>query len=75
MPAVGRLTQLEKHYLKEQLSMEQLCLAKCNNYLNQIQDPALKSVIQQTRDVCQSHVNTLSSTLQQAGYNPQQMMS
>jgi len=71
MPPGTRISQPEKFYLQEQLRLEQLCLNKCNLYMNQIQDPALRGVVQQLRDVCQGHVNTITSVLQQSGFQPQ----
>ncbi|ACB85533.1 hypothetical protein [Natranaerobius thermophilus] len=62
-----QLTQKEKLYLQDQLSQEQVCLSKCNNYISQVQDPQVKNTIQQIKRDCEEKVNFLQSYLQRSG--------
>ncbi|OWZ83754.1 hypothetical protein [Natranaerobius trueperi] len=63
-----QLTQKEKLYFQDQLHHEQVCLNKCNTYLNQVQDPQAKNSIQQVQRDCEEKVNFLQNFLQQAGF-------
>ncbi len=68
---IGRgenVSELEKHYLKEQLKHERLCVAKCDNYAVQVQDPALRGLVNQVRDSCQRHADSLTNVLQRHGF-------
>ncbi len=61
MPHLSGVTPTESWYASEALSKEQLCLKKCGVYLNQVQDPQLKSTVQQLMETCQRHVTSLQS--------------
>ena len=63
-----QLTQKEKLYLQDQLNQEQVCLRKCNSYMNQIQDPQVKNTVQKVQKDCEEKVNFLNTYLQQAGF-------
>ncbi|MEW6082587.1 MAG: hypothetical protein AB1576_12655 [Bacillota bacterium] len=65
------ISELEKHYLKEQLRHEKLCVAKCDNYSAQVQEPALKGLVGQVRDTCQRHVDSLANVLKRHGFQPE----
>jgi len=64
-----QITQKEKLYLQDQLHHEQVCLSKCNNYVNQVQDPQVRNTIQQVKQDCEEKVNFLQSFLQQSGFS------
>jgi hypothetical protein len=62
------LTELEKHYLQEQLKHEKLAVAKFDTYTNQLQDPSLRKIVQQARDTSQRHVDSLTNVLKGSGF-------
>lgn len=65
----GRMTEMEKLKIQEQLRSEELCAKKASMYLNQVQDPAVQGLLQQMADKSQRHVNVLTNLLQDAGVN------
>lgn len=65
----GRMTEMEKLRIQEQLRSEELCAKKAGMYLNQVQDPAVQGLLQQMADKSQRHVNVLTNLLQDAGVN------
>ena len=65
-----QLTQKEKLQLQDALSHEKICVTKYNNYANQVQDQALKSLFQDLARREQQHVDTLTQLLQQGGVQP-----
>ncbi|MEW6243954.1 MAG: DUF3231 family protein [Bacillota bacterium] len=66
----NQLTQKEKLYIQDQIKHESLCMAKCDQYIPQCQDNAVRNVIQQVRDSSKKHVDSLSNLLQEAGFTP-----
>jgi demethoxyubiquinone hydroxylase (CLK1/Coq7/Cat5 family) len=62
---LGQLTEQEKLTIQEQLMAEELCAKKVQMYLGQVQDPAIKGLLQQMADKGQRHVSTLNNMLQQ----------
>ena len=69
----GRITEREKLYLTDQMKVEELCGKKVRMYMNQIQDPALQSVLQQVADQSQKHSNAIKGMLQESGILVQSM--
>lgn len=65
----GRMTEMEKLKIQEQLRSEELCAKKVGMYLNQVQDPAVQGLLQQMADKSQRHVSALTNLLQDAGVN------
>ena len=63
----GRITEREKLYLTDQLKLEEVCAKKARMFMNQIQDPALQSILQQAGDQSQKHSNVIRGMLQEAG--------
>ncbi|MEW5953334.1 MAG: hypothetical protein AB1815_06230 [Bacillota bacterium] len=63
----GRMTEMEKLKIQEQLKAEELCSKKARMYLNQAQDPAIQGLLQQMGDKSQRHVSALTNLLQDAG--------
>lgn len=61
------ISQAEKLAITELLRHENLCAKKCSIYLNQVQDPQIKSALSQMQNIKQQHSSTLNSMLQQAG--------
>ncbi|MEW5785386.1 MAG: hypothetical protein AB1767_09995 [Bacillota bacterium] len=53
--------------LFHQSQSESLCSKKFQNYANQVQDPRLKSLINEMSNQCQQRSQWLSSTLSEAG--------
>lgn len=53
--------------LFHQYQGEALCSKKLSIYSNQIQDPAMKNMLNQMSTQCQERANRLSSYLQEAG--------
>ena len=66
--SISQITQKEKLYLEDQLSQEQVCLSKCNQYLNQVQNPQVRNCIEDIRSSCEQKVNFISERLGQAGF-------
>lgn len=62
-----RMTEVEKLFIMEQLRAEELCARKARVYLNQSRDPAIQTMLQQSIDRGQQHINMLSGLLQEAG--------
>lgn len=61
------LSQAEKLAITELLRHETLCAKKCSVYMEQCQDPQIKSALGQMHNIKQQHISTLSSMLQQGG--------
>ncbi|WP_066634500.1 hypothetical protein [Desulfolucanica intricata] len=61
----GRMSEMERLNLMEQLRSEELCAKKVSMYQSQAQDPALQSILQQTTEMCQRHIRALQGMLQQ----------
>lgn len=59
------MSQWEKLSITELLRHESLCAKKLSAYVNQIQDPQIRSVLSQYQNMCQQHVSTLNSMMQQ----------
>ena len=62
-----QLTQKEILQLQDALSHEKICVTKYNNYANQVQDQALKTMFQDLANREQQHVDTITQLLQQGG--------
>jgi hypothetical protein len=67
---MGRLTEMEKLAIEEQLRAEELCAKKVQLYMSVSRDPAVQSVLQQMAEKGQRHISTLNSMLQDAGFSP-----
>ncbi|SFQ99214.1 hypothetical protein [Desulfoscipio geothermicus] len=67
---MGRLTEMEKLAIEEQLRAEELCAKKVQLYMSVSRDPAVQSVLQQLAEKGQRHISTLNSMLQDAGFSP-----
>ena len=68
----SQLTQKEKLFLQDQLSQERVCLNKCQQYLNQVQNPHVQSSIEDIRNRCEQKVNFINEKLNQAGFPQRQ---
>jgi rubrerythrin len=66
------LSQKEKFLLQDQLSHEELCIQKYNNYAAQAQDPELKQLFQNYAKKEQEHYNTIQQMLRGQVPNIQQ---
>jgi len=62
-----QMSQIEKLNITELLRHESLCAKKLSAYMNQVQDPQIRSVLSQYHDLCRQHTNMLNSFMQQAG--------
>lgn len=62
-----QMSQIEKLNITELLRYESLCAKKLSAYMNQVQDPQIRSVLSQYHNLCQQHTNMLNSFKQQAG--------
>jgi len=65
-----QLTQKEILQLQDALNHEKICVTKYNNYANQVQDQALKTMFQDLATREQQHVDTITQLLQQGGVQP-----
>lgn len=61
----GRMSEMEKLIIQEQLKAEELCAKKVQMYMNQARDPAVQSVLRQMSDKSQRHINALNGIMQQ----------
>ncbi|AGL00780.1 hypothetical protein [Desulfoscipio gibsoniae] len=66
---MGKLTEMERLAIEEQLRAEELCARKVQLYMSVTRDPAVQSVLQQMAEKGQRHVSTLNGMLQDAGFN------
>ena len=64
-----QITQKEKLYLQDQLHHEQVCLSKCDIYLNQVHDPQVRNTVDQIKKDCQEKVDFIQNFLQQSGFS------
>lgn len=64
----SQLTQKEKLFLEDQLSQERVCLSKCQQYLNQVQNPQVQNTLEDIRNRCEQKVNFINERLSQAGF-------
>lgn len=62
-----QLTQKEKLQLQDAISHEKICVAKYNNYANQVQDAEIASMFKNLANREQQHLDTLTKLLQQGG--------
>lgn len=65
---MGRLTEMEKLMIEEQLRAEDICAKKVQLYMSVSRDPAVQAVLQQIAEKGQRHIGTLNSMLQEAGF-------
>lgn len=65
---MGRLTEMERLMIEEQLRVEDNCAKKVQLYMSVSRDPAVQAVLQQVAEKGQRHINTLNSMLQDAGF-------
>lgn len=68
----SQLTQKEKLFLQDQLSQEKVCLTKCQQYLNQVQNPHVQNTLDDIRSRCEQKVNFINERLNQAGFPQRQ---
>lgn len=64
---MGRLTEMEKLAIEEQLRAEEICAKKVQMYLGVSRDPAVQAILQQMAEKGQRHISTLHSLMQDAG--------
>ncbi len=62
------ITQKEKEGLQDALTHENICVAKYQNYANQLQDPQLKALFQDLQNKEEQHQQTITQLLQQGGF-------
>ncbi|NLJ56517.1 MAG: hypothetical protein GX334_05630 [Firmicutes bacterium] len=71
MPTTGinikNIGKAEFMSLFHQYQGESLCAKKLGNYAHQVQDPAMKEIINQMGTNCQERASRLSSFLQEVG--------
>lgn len=63
----SQMSQFEKLNITELSRQENLCVKKLSAYMNQVQDPQIRSVLGQYQNLCQQHANVLNNLMQQAG--------
>ncbi|MBF7082522.1 hypothetical protein IT084_05955 [Desulfallas sp. Bu1-1] len=66
---MGRLTEMERLMIEEQLRAEDICAKKVQLYMSVSRDPAVQAVLQQIAEKGQRHISTLNSMLQDAGFS------
>lgn len=59
-----QLTQKERSLLEDQLTHEQICIQKYNNYANQTNDEQLKQMFKAHAESEQNHYDTINQLLQ-----------
>jgi len=64
---MGRLTEMERLAIEEQLRAEDICAKKIQMYLSVSRDPAVQAILQQMAEKGQRHISTLNSLMQDAG--------
>lgn len=64
---MGKLTEMERLAIEEQLRAEDICARKVQLYMSVTRDPSVQAVLQQMAEKGQRHVSTLNSLLQDAG--------
>ncbi len=64
----SQLTQKEKLYFEDELHQEKVCLSKCQQFLNQVQNPQVQSCLQDIKNSCEQKVNFINERLNQAGF-------
>lgn len=64
---MGKLTEMERLVIEEQLRAEDICAKKIQMYTGMSRDPAVQAILQQMADKSQHHISTLNSLLQDAG--------
>jgi conjugal transfer/entry exclusion protein len=63
----NQMSQYEKLSISDLLKQENLCAKKLSAYVNQVQDPQIRSALSQYQNLCQQHMNMLNNLMQQAG--------
>lgn len=61
------MSEMEKLQLRHSLNIEQVRAKKLAGYIDAVQDPALKRLLNQMHQISQQHVNTLNNLLGQTG--------
>ncbi|TYO97188.1 hypothetical protein [Desulfallas thermosapovorans] len=64
---MGKLTEMERLAIEEQLRAEDICARKVQLYMSVTRDPSVQALLQQMAEKGQRHVSTLNSLLQDAG--------
>lgn len=64
---MGKLTEMERLAIEEQLWSEDICSRKVQLYMSVTRDPAVQAILQQIAEKGQRHCSTLNGMLQDAG--------
>ncbi len=64
---MGRLTEMERLAIEEQLRAEDICAKKIQMYMSLSRDPAVQALLQQMAEKSHRHISTLNSLMQDAG--------
>jgi len=64
---MGKLTDMERLAIEEQLRSEELCASKVQLYMSVTRDPAVQAILQQMAEKGQRHFSKLNGMLQNAG--------
>ena len=64
---MGRLTEMERLVVEEQLRAEDICAKKIQMYMSMSRDPSVQAILQQMAEKGQRHISTLNSLMQDAG--------
>lgn len=61
------MSEMEKLQIRHSLNIEQVRAKKLAGYVDAVQDPALKGLLNQMHQMSQQHINALNNLLGQAG--------
>ncbi len=64
---MGKLSEMERLAIEEQLRSEEICAGKVQLYMSVTRDTAVQAVLQQMAEKGQRHFSILNSMLQDAG--------
>lgn len=75
LPHHIQMSEMERLQMMELLRFENHCARKISAYMDQVQDPQIRSLLHQLSNKGQQHINAINSLMRDAGMAPPQTFS
>jgi len=70
LPHHIQMSEMERLQMMELLRFENHCSRKISAYMDQVQDPQIRSLLQQLSNKGQQHINAINGIMRDAGMSP-----
>lgn len=75
LPHHIQMSEMERLQMMELLRFENHCARKISAYMDQVQDPQIRSLLHQLSNKGQQHINAINNLMRDAGMTPPQTFS